>query len=76
LDRDEQRALRERIASAAAAGIEFLLRAQVDAGEFRGAIPQAYPAADPRGEANEVRIDYVQHALSAFIQYLELEASR
>ncbi|MBW2457027.1 MAG: hypothetical protein JRI68_21105 [Deltaproteobacteria bacterium] len=72
-------ALRGRIRTAADGGIAFLLRAQVTEGPHRGAIPRAIerrvdqPADSPfNRRATEVRIDYVQHALSAWIQYLEL----
>lgn len=72
-------ALRGRIRAAAKEGIAFLLRAQVTEGPHRGAIPRAIerrgdqPADSPfNRRATEVRIDYVQHALSAWIQYLEL----
>ncbi len=70
--------IRKRIDSAVPRGISFLLRAQVKEGEFTGALPRAVgkldqvtPGADEfNRRATEVRIDYVQHALSAMIQYL------
>lgn len=70
--------MRKRIDSAVPRGISFLLRAQVKEGEFTGALPRAVgkldqvtPGADEfNRRATEVRIDYVQHALSAMIQYL------
>jgi len=66
----EHAALRARIGPALHEGIAFLVRAQVKDGPHSGAIPRA---AEPRGpgdeRATEVRIDYVQHALSAMIQY-------
>jgi hypothetical protein len=73
-------AVRRRIDVAVPRGISFLLRAQVGEGQFAGAFPravkkvhQAYPDADNFNlRVNEVRIDYVQHALSAMIQYLDL----
>lgn len=53
--------------------IRFLLRAQVKTGTHAGAIPEAFTGEDdPRH--TEVRIDYVQHAVSAFIAYARLEA--
>jgi hypothetical protein len=70
--------LRRRIETAVPRGISFLLRAQVSEGEFSGAYPRAVGKIDPdlpdadafNRRATEVRIDYVQHALSAMIQYL------
>jgi hypothetical protein len=62
-------ALRARIASAVGAGIAFLMRAQVRDGRYRGGMPRAITKENER--AGEIRIDYVQHALSAFIQYYE-----
>jgi len=66
----EQAALRARMEGAVHAGIAFLVRAQVRDGPRAGAVPRA---AEPSGpddrRATEVRIDYVQHALSAMIQY-------
>ncbi len=76
---ERHQALRERIRVAADEGIAFLLRAQVTEGPHGGAIPRAIERRGDQPEdspfnrrATEVRIDYVQHALSAWIQYLEL----
>jgi len=71
---------RKRIDSAVPRGISFLLRAQIRERKFIGAfsravdkIDQDIPNADKfNRRATEVRIDYVQHALSAMIQYLHL----
>lgn len=70
--------VRKGIESAVSRGISFLLRAQIREGDFAGAIPRAIgridrdiPGADTfNRRATEVRIDYVQHALSAMLQYL------
>lgn len=70
--------IRQRIQSAVPLGINFLLRAQVKEGNFLGAFPRAVDrivADTPDAEkfnrrATEIRIDYIQHALSALIQYL------
>jgi hypothetical protein len=71
--------IRPHIEAAVHRGIDFLLRAQVKGGEFDGGMPQAIMTLPEDGseevakfnrEATEVRIDYVQHALSAFVQYL------
>jgi hypothetical protein len=73
-----ERDLRARMLSASSEGIAFLLRARVASGEYAGAIPRAIrilPPGHPRNTgsfnrlATEVRIDYVQHALSAMLAY-------
>ena len=72
-----------RIKVAVPRGIAFLLRSQVEEGEFAGAFPRAIgPISRDRPDADrvnrrvtEVRIDYVQHALSAMIQYLHGQES-
>ncbi len=66
-------ALEARARKAIDAGIELLLRAQVTEGDYAGALPRALSSTDPR--ATEVRIDYVQHAMSAWMGYLELVES-
>ncbi len=76
----EEAELRARVQSSVAKGMHFLLWAQVEAGEFSGAFPRAIarlPETDPDAEkfnprAREVRIDYVQHALSAMIRYAQM----
>ena len=60
-------------------GISFLLHAQVGEGEFAGAFPRAIGEINFdisnkdkfNRRATEIRIDYIQHALSAMIQYLD-----
>ncbi len=73
--------LRERITEAVHPAIEYLVRSQVTTGKYAGAIPRAIarlPEAHPdfdrsfNERAGEVRIDYVQHVLSAFLQYQQL----
>ncbi len=72
--------MRKRIDSAVHQGIAFLLNAQIKEGPFAGAFPRAVGRLNPNtpeakefnSRATEVRIDYVQHALSAMIQYLHL----
>jgi hypothetical protein len=70
--------LARRIAAAARAGVAFLLRAQVQEGPHAGAIPRAWSrlTSEPQDSAfnrraTEVRIDYVQHAMSAWMAYLD-----
>jgi hypothetical protein len=71
--------IRPHVESAVHRGIDFLLRAQVKDGEFAGGMPFAIMALPDNGSAEarqfnrqqtEIRIDYVQHALSALVQYL------
>lgn len=60
-------------------GISFLLRAQVKQSSFAGGFPRAIGKIDMNTptiikfnrRATEVRIDYVQHALSAMIGYIQ-----
>ncbi len=73
--------LRRRVTRAIADGVAFLVAAQVADGPHRGATPRAIGRLSPTPEnarfnrrASEVRIDYVQHALSAFIGYEALAA--
>jgi hypothetical protein len=65
-------------------GIDFLLRAQVKEGPHAGALPTSIATLPDDGEPNtrrfneratEVRIDYVQHSLSAMVQYLKRTGS-
>jgi hypothetical protein len=70
--------IRHRIQGALPLGISFLLRLQVGEGEFDAAIPWAIGRIEEDIQhaggfdcgATEVRIDDVQHAPSAMIQYL------
>ena len=73
--------LRRKIAAAVGAGLQFLLRSQIRSGEHAGAVPRAIqvlPENHPlfnksfNRRATEVRIDYVQHALSAMLQYEQM----
>jgi len=73
--------LRERIWSSSSRGIDFMLRAQIRGGQHAGAVPRAIQrlplghslwSPDFNRRAREVRIDYVQHCLSAMIQFAQL----
>ncbi|MCU0961035.1 MAG: hypothetical protein MUF48_13100 [Pirellulaceae bacterium] len=61
-------------------GVQFLLRCQITQGPHAGAFPRVLrdfqPATEPTEgtRAQEIRIDYVQHALSALIRYEALSA--
>jgi hypothetical protein len=68
------------VASVIHRGVDFLIRAQVKDGPYAGAMPFAIArlpdGTDPgtakfNRQVTEVRIDYVQHSLSAMIQYLQ-----
>lgn len=73
--------LRNQIRQAVDKGIAFLVRSQLTEGPNAGAIPRTIcpiidnssvkPSRDLRD--TEVRIDYVQHAISAMIQYQQLK---
>jgi hypothetical protein len=74
----EHSALRARIKARTHKGMSFLLSSQVSNGKYAGAIPRGVhplPKNHPRytpsfnRRVTEVRIDYVQHALSSMIQY-------
>jgi hypothetical protein len=60
LPKDEFRA---KVKAAAVRAIAFLLRAQIKSGPYAGGMPGAYLAGAPG--TSEIRIDCVQHALSA-----------
>ncbi len=77
----DEAGLRERITTAVHRGVGFLLRSQIRAGPYTGGITRAIqplPISHPRfsssfnRRAMEIRIDYVQHALSAILQYRQM----
>ena len=70
--------LRKQMILAIDEGMQFLLRSQIRSGEHAGGIPRAIhslPEDHPQytksfnRRATEVRIDYVQHTISAMLQY-------
>ncbi|NRA38866.1 MAG: hypothetical protein HRU15_12045 [Planctomycetes bacterium] len=72
--------IKGRILLAVENGIDFLMRAQIQKGEFKGGFPRSIArkpfsanAAAFNNRVGEIRIDYVQHALSALLQYIELK---
>jgi len=74
-------ALSNTIKSSVQAAMTFLLRAQITKGKYSGGIPRAVGQLSSNKAFNrrirEIRIDYVQHALSAMIQYEQMfEAPR
>ncbi|MHC4871141.1 MAG: prenyltransferase/squalene oxidase repeat-containing protein [Planctomycetota bacterium] len=75
---------RKEITASCAAGIEFILNSQLTRGRFAGGFPRAVikknsSSADDTSfnfRADEIRIDYVQHSLSAIMQYYYLAQDR
>ena len=68
--------LRKRIEAAANLGVDFLIRAQIKSGPFAGGMPGAMPRTSlvmkAAARESEVRIDYVQHALCAWLRYEDM----
>jgi hypothetical protein len=62
--------LRTQIETAASRGIAFLLRAQIASGPYAGGMPGAL--GDGAKDSSAIRIDYVQHALCAWLRYQQL----
>ncbi|KAL3896351.1 MAG: hypothetical protein SGARI_007197, partial [Bacillariaceae sp.] len=62
--------LRERIEESIEYGVKFLLDSQELASNHQmdGGVPERYPIKNPEQDAN-VRVDYVQHSMSAMIAY-------
>lgn len=72
----EDEELRRRVADAVESGMAFLINSQVREGPYVGGFPRFTPHWEPaemkaseRRLLGEIRIDYVQHALSAMIAY-------
>ncbi len=62
--------LRRRIVPVIDEAMAFLVRAQVPSGPHAGGIPRSVlPVTGEEERCGEIRIDYVQHALSAMLQY-------
>jgi hypothetical protein len=61
--------LAERIEAATGRGVAFLLRAQVATGPDAGGMPGAVMTREL--DSREIRIDFVQHALCAWLRYQE-----
>jgi hypothetical protein len=77
---ESEQDLRQRMTLAIEQGLAFLYRAQVREGEHVGGMPRAItrlPASHPLSNhqfnrrATEIRIDYVQHAMSAMLDFQE-----
>jgi hypothetical protein len=68
LPKDE---LQTKIEAATVRGIAFLLRMQVGSGPYSGGMPGAF--ATRSLDSSEVRIDYVQHSLCAWLRYQDMQ---
>lgn len=66
--------LRDKIEAAAGRGIAFLLRVQVVSGPEAGGMPGS--ALTRVFDSSQIRIDYVQHALCAWLRYSASRMSR
>ncbi|MBO5434739.1 hypothetical protein J6A31_02810, partial [bacterium] len=66
--------LKMRIVNAASLGIAHIARYQVKVGELEGGIPKTHiwNTMEANNEDKEIRIDYVQHSLSALVTYKTL----
>lgn len=67
----EQQQLREKIHEEVERGVAFLMKTQAKDGPHRGAVPRAFTPAGGNpvdDRATELRIDYIQHALSAWLE--------
>jgi hypothetical protein len=75
----EDTALRAQIKAASKLGVAFLLRAQIVSGPFAAGVPATMPGhtsvvMNAQARESGVRIDYVQHALCAWLRYENLFA--
>jgi hypothetical protein len=59
--------LRVKVEATVQRSIAFLLRTQIGSGQFAGGMPGAIRTSAP--SSAEIRIDYVQHALCAWVHY-------
>jgi len=62
--------LRTQVKESVDHGIVFLLRAQIKDSLYAGGVPGAYISGAPG--AHDIRIDFVQHALCAWLRYKQL----
>jgi hypothetical protein len=65
--------LTSEIEAATGRGIVFLLRAQITSGQYQGGVPGAVTSGGPH--SSDIRVDYVQHALCAWLRYERLRMS-
>lgn len=75
---NDDAALESTIRKSIRKGINFLLNTQLTEGRYAGGIPRAVGRYGHDRRFNrrhgEIRIDYVQHALSAMVQYVRMNA--
>lgn len=78
---ENQQMLKDQILEGATAGVEFLLKSQLRHGRYTGAWTFITPLLSPedarlpsdyRAQAEEIRIDYIQHPLCALVRYHRL----
>jgi hypothetical protein len=69
-DEPQTAELQKKIEAVAGRGVAFLLRMQIGNGPYSGGMPGAF--AKRILESSQVRIDYVQHTLCAWLRYQEL----
>ena len=78
---EEERLLKQQILEGAGAGVEFLLKSQIRHGRYAGGWTFITPLLSPndarlsphyQAQAEEIRIDYVQHPLCALVRYHQL----
>ncbi|MGI9533741.1 MAG: hypothetical protein ACR2NW_02220 [Thermodesulfobacteriota bacterium] len=65
--------LKKEIQTVSADAIVFLERMQIKKGRYRGGIPEGFKGL--KNNTDSIRIDYVQHALSAMIEYQNIFGS-
>jgi len=70
----ESNVLKMRLVNALNIGVAFLAKYQIKAGEMEGGIPKSHiwNTLKAENEDKEIRIDYVQHTLSALVMYKNL----
>ena len=70
----EQSVLKMRIINSVNIALAFIAKYQIKAGEMEGGIPKSHiwNTLNAKNEDKEIRIDYVQHTLSALIMYKNL----
>ena len=70
----EDKVLKQKLAYSLKAGVEFLVKRQVKTGVYEGGIPASpdWDKPDAKNIDKEIRIDYVQHTMSAWIAYKSL----
>ena len=70
----DDKVLKQKLAYSLKAGVEFLAKRQVKKGKYEGGVPASpdWDKPEAKNIDKEIRIDYVQHAMSAWIAYKSL----